>query len=159
METDKFTNTHLLPSTVIDSYWLYEADKLKDSNNNIGKWMLFYPKNEMNNNWKLTKKLYNENALNGVVSMKCSTNKKNKNATNDNGIIIFYCSDSNNWRKVNMIGKNIIDKMNYTNSQYLYYKTDAQTQAGAYQANGKTKNYKYYIKNHLLKPEFELMDD
>ena len=90
METDKFTNTHLLPSTVIDSYWLYEADKLKDSNNNIGKWMLFYPKNEMNNNWKLAKKLYNENALNGVVSMKCSTNKKNKNATNDNGIIIFY---------------------------------------------------------------------
>lgn len=116
-----------------------------ENKENIGKWMLFYDINEMNEKWKLAKQLYRENKLKGVISMKCSTNMKNPRAScHSSGIIIMYCNNSNDEYYIKNIGENIINNFNYTYNPYIYYKTDKQTREGT-RTTGKQKNYTYCL--------------
>lgn len=105
-------NDELLPLDVNDEPWLYENNYKYDkkSINYVGKWMLFYNKNIMNDKQSLAKKLYRENKLDGVFSMKCSTNCENPRASND-GIIILYCSKSSNEEQIMKNGKKYINNV------------------------------------------------
>jgi hypothetical protein len=118
--------------------------------NNSGKWMLFYNKQSMNENWILAKKLYRENKLDGVVSMKCSTLYKNIRASPDDHVIILYCNNSNDEEIIMNIGKKILVLFNYIESQTIYYKTDEQTMEGTI-ATGCIKNHTYKLLNPLYK--------
>ena len=90
-----FINTDLLPLDVCDNPWLYENINDVVKSIDTGKWMLFYDKPLMNEAWLLAKKLYRENKLEGIKSMKCSTLYKNPRASNfDTGIIIYFRFDS-----------------------------------------------------------------
>lgn len=73
-----------------------------------GKWMLFYAKHLMNEAWLIVKKLYRENKLEGVTSMKCSTSYENPRASTSDGVIILYCKNSSNEEQIMKIGKNIL---------------------------------------------------
>ena len=146
-----FINTDLLPLEVSDSPWLYE-----NKNNNIesvdtGKWMLFYDKSLMNGAWDIAKKLYRENKLDSVKSMKCSTAYENPRAsTLGEGIIILYCNDSSKEETIMNIGKKIIEMFDYREKQIIYYKTDLQTREGTI-STGSKKNHTYKLFNHLYK--------
>jgi len=122
-----------------------------ESNNDVGKFMLFYNKNEINKKWKLAQQLYRENKLNNVTSMKCSTSFRNSRASNLNeGVIILYCNNSSDEEKINIIGKNILKIFNYEDRPYIYYKTDKQTKEGT-RSTGNQKNYTYMIQNETKK--------
>ena len=129
MSNIEYTINNLLPLDVSDFLWLYEKTDRKKSEfyKNIGKWMLFYDKKMMNDNWILAKKLYRENKLESIISMKCSTNYNNPRASSlDEGVIILYCSDSSNEEKIINIGKNILEMFDYKEKQFIYYKTYKQ---------------------------------
>ena len=110
---------------------------------NVGKWMLFYNKKYMNEKWKLAIKLFRENKLNDVMSMKCSTKFRTSRASReDNGVIILYCSESQNENKIMQIGKVIMKLFNYNKT--MYYKTNTQTCMGT-RATGQYKNHLYKL--------------
>jgi hypothetical protein len=145
-----------LPLDVCDKPWLYE-NRIYDKECidkeciDTGKWMLFYDKQIMNDNWRLAKKLYREHKLDGVLCMKCSTNYENPRAsTLDEGIIILYCSHSANEEKIINIGKNILELFDYKEKKFIYYKTDVQTSEGT-NATGIWINNTYKLCNPLYK--------
>lgn len=146
-----FINTDLLPLEVSDSPWLYENNNEGAKSVDTGKWMLFYDKSLMNEAWVLAKKLYRENKLDGVKSMKCSTAYENpRAATLDEGIIILYCNNSSNEETIMNIGQKIIEMFDYKEKQIIYYKTDLQTREGTI-ATGSKKNHTYKLFNTLYK--------
>ena len=146
-----FINTDLLPLEVSDSPWLYENNNEGVKSVDTGKWMLFYDKSLMNEAWVLAKKLYRENKLDGVKSMKCSTAYENPRASQlDEGIIILYCSNSSNEETIMNIGKKILEMFDYKEKQIVYYKTDLQTREGTI-ATGSKKNHTYKLFNTLYK--------
>jgi len=133
-------NTDLLPLEVYDCPWLYEKKReAPQPSVNVGKWMLFYDKQHMNTIWTIAKKLYIENKLTGVMSMKCSTNYTSSRVKN-NGIML-YCSDSLNEDNIMDIGIKIIELFNYKESPNIYYKTDLQLYNGI--------NHAYKLANPL----------
>ena len=143
-----------LPLDVEDCAWVYEKSSTNqvelESICDIGKWMLFISKSFLNDKWIFAKRLYKENKLLGVISMKCSTNYKNPRAsTTDKGVIIMYCKDSNNSDYIIGIGKFILDQLQYDEQQIVYYKTDLQTMNGT--SAGVKQNYTYKLINHLYK--------
>lgn len=146
-----FINTDLLPLEVSDSPWLYENNNEGAKSVDTGKWMLFYDKSLMNEAWVLAKKLYRENKLDGVKSMKCSTVYENpRAATLDEGIIILYCNNSSNEETIMNIGQKIIEMFDYKENKIIYYKTDLQTREGTI-ATGSKKNHTYKLFNTLYK--------
>jgi hypothetical protein len=146
-----FNNTDLLPLEVSDFPWLYEINNEGVKYVDTGKWMLFYDKSLINEAWVLSKKLYRENKLDGVISMKCSTAYENPRAsTLDEGIIILYCNNSSNEETIMNIGKKIIEMFDYKENQFIYYKTDLQTREGT-KATGSKKNHTYKLFNTLYK--------
>ena len=50
----------------------------------------------MNDKWKLAKKLFRENRLEGIIGMKCSTSFQNPRASNSSDGIIFRRRTKNN---------------------------------------------------------------
>lgn len=113
----------------------------------IGKWMLFYDKSLMNEKWAEVVSLYNENKLEGVIKMKCSTNRPNPRASESHkGVIILYCNDSHNSQKILKIGKNILEFLKCTSQHTIYYKTDVQTREGT-RATGSNTNNTYKLSN------------
>ena len=146
-----FIDTEPLPSEVSDSYWLYENKYENVKSVDTGKWMLFYDKSIINQSWVLAKKLYRENKLDGVTCMKCSTLRENPRAsTSDKAIIILYCNNSSNEKKIMNIGKKIIEMFDYKEQQIIYYKIDLQTYEGTI-ATGCKKNHTYKLFNTLYK--------
>jgi hypothetical protein len=146
-----FINTDLLPLEVSDNPWLYENKNDGIKRVDTGKWMLFYDKSLMNEAWALAKKLYRENKLEGITSMKCSTAYENPRAsTFDEGIIILYCSNSSIEEIIMNIGKKMLEMFDYKEKQIIYYKTDLQTLEGTF-ATGSRKNYTYKLFNTLYK--------
>ena len=146
---ENFINTNLLPLEVSDIPWLYENNNESVKSIDTGKWMLFYDKSLMNEAWVLAKKLYRENKLDGVKSMKCSTVYENPRAdTLDEGIIILYCNNSSNEETIMNIGKKIIEMFDYKEKQIIYYKTDLQTRDGTIATESK-KNHSYKLFNTL----------
>ena len=146
-----FINTDLLPLEVSDSPWLYENKNDGIKSVDTGKWMLYYDKSLMNEAWNIAKKLYRENKLDGVTSMKCSTAYENPRAsTLEKGIIILYCNNSSNEETIMDIGKKIIEMFDYKENKIIYYKTDLQTSEGTI-ATGSKKNHTYKLFNNLYK--------
>ena len=136
------------PMEINSTPWL-EYGNIMTSDICVGKWMLYYNNEDMNLKWSYAKKLYSEKNLTGVISMKCSTNYKNPRASClETGVIILYCSDSENEEYIINIGKIILNMFNYKNQKYIYYKTDGQTSQGTI-ATGEKVNHKYKLQNHL----------
>lgn len=134
-----------LPMNTCDTPWLHiysKGCKIIDT----GKWMLFYPNEDMNEKWQLAKQLFRAGQLIGVRSMKCSTAMENPRASSkDTGVIILYSSYSADEPYITKIGQHILAMTGYQQSPYLYYKTDEQTFQGT-RATGCGKNYLYRIK-------------
>ena len=100
----------------------------------------------------MIKKLYDNKLLSDVVSLKCSTARDKPRAPrSDKGVIIFYCSDSENEKHIMSIGNNIAKHIfeDY-DANFIYYKSDSQTLNGT-RATRANKNHLYRINIYLLK--------
>lgn len=133
-----------VPTEITDSYWVFHGESSIEKND-VGKWMLFYPKTKLDSKWKEFCSLWDENKLSGILSMKCSTSLKSSRSSNDNeGVIILYCNNSFNKTKIMTIGKRIIPYIQDYPSNNIYYKTNTQTRVGTI-ATGATTNSTYKI--------------
>ena len=141
-----------LPSNNKKDFWIYESKSGTGKNEDgDGKWMLFYDNSIMDEKWECAKQMYNEDKLNGVLCMKCSTSRRSTRASTDTeGVIIFYCNVlSSNENEIMDIGRAILNNVGCVWKKYIYYKTDIQTSAGT-KATGVLKNstYKLYNPNY-----------
>jgi hypothetical protein len=142
LNTDKYTNTSIDPLSIDNYPWLYE-DKDDIESVNTGKWMLFYKKEKLYEKWRKAIKLYRHNQLEGVISMKCSTNYKDPRASDHSvGVIIFYCNNSEKKDEIIKYGTNIKTLFKY--EREIAYKTDLQTLKGT-RATGCKNNWTYRI--------------
>ena len=134
-----------LPTEITDSYWVFHGTSNAKEKKDVGKWMLFYPKNMLDKKWKEMCILWDNNKLLGVLSMKCSTGKLNPRSSNDDeGIIILYCNNSGDEHEIMRIGKNIIPYIQDYPINRIFYKTDLQTRIGT-KATGIKINYSYIL--------------
>ena len=136
-----FINTDdLLPLEVSDIPWLYEINNEGVKYVDTGKWMLFYDKSLINEAWVISKKLYRENKLDGVISMKCSTAYENPRAsTLDEGIIILYCNNSSNEETIINIGKKSATGASKSVGNAQSVKINSQKRRKALKTSGTTK--------------------
>jgi hypothetical protein len=133
-----------LPTENTDSYWVYHGTS-KVERKDVGKWMLFYPKTNLDLKWKEFCSLYDENNLSGILSMKCSTSLKSSRSSNQReGVIILYCNNSSNETEILNIGKGLSPYIQDYPKKTIYYKTDIQTLAGTI-ATGAVANHTYSI--------------
>jgi hypothetical protein len=145
-----YVNTNLSPLDVSDYPWLYEYMN-SDAGVDIGKWMLFYDKTLINDAWMRSGQLFRDSKLLSVRSMKCSTNYENPRASNLNeGVIIFYCSNSTDEESILKTGTTILNMLDYDTKPFIFYKTDLQTHEGT-AATGKKKNHTYKLVNPLYR--------
>lgn len=139
-----YNNRKLKPCSEEEFFWIIEKNESifnKKTLKNIGKWMMFYDKKNINEKWNLAKKYYKKGLLTGVLSLKVSTAKRSSRAQDKNTrVIIFYCNKSHMGHRILKIGKKLSKKMNYNCK--MYYKTDQQTAEGT-RSLGVENNFKY----------------
>lgn len=144
-------NDNSLPSDTHDSYFIFEynakIDKKYDYNyNESGKWMMFFPLDQIDEKWKLAKQLYNSEKLIGIKSMKVSTMKPNERASNQTDkVIIFYCGPVSDEENLKKYGRNLIKCLDYKPvNKFMCYKSDIQTLQGTV-ATGNKSNSVYRL--------------
>jgi hypothetical protein len=102
----------------------------------VGKWVIYFNNANVDHAWKLAVKLFRENSLSGVYSMKCSTtvcdgtlvnagSNSNLGINEDVNVIIFYCNNSYDEDLITSIGRNIAELFHYRNQNMKYYKVGA----------------------------------
>jgi hypothetical protein len=151
----KFVNIEKDPLKVKDVAFIYEINTSiysKSSDIDCGKWMLFYEKKIISDNWYEIKKLYNQGELSGVKYIKCSTSGENPDATSiskTHGVIMFYCAESSNEKEILKIGETITKKVSNYKTSYgnIYYKSNQQSTNGS-RTSGQKINHKYSLKIH-----------
>jgi len=92
-------------------------------NQNVGKWLLYYPKEEIDDAWYKIRKIWNTlpPPLYGVGFIRCST--KLGCEGRDDGMIMFYTSRADKEDFVIKVGQDILNFMEYTHRPHIYYKT------------------------------------
>ena len=133
-----------LPSTVED-YWVYAYHPNPTfSENHLpttdvidhGKWMLFYPKEDMDARWQEARENMCASRFGIVESMKASTFRENpRSSDHSKGVIILYTPDAS---------KEAIRGYSVT----MFFKTWKQTLDGT-AATGRSKNHTFYIRPQL----------
>lgn len=158
--TENSSKNIKIPTETYDECWLYHVDydiaeeyETMDSIE-MGKWMMFIKKSELDQVWKTCCNLYDEGKLTGIKCMKCSTNYKNPRSSDDSsGVIIIYCGPASDECKMLEYGKNLLKYIPYYNSYgIMAYKSDIQTICGT-RKTGQTKNHLYKIRVPKTKDE------
>ena len=128
------------PMNTVDSYWVFHG-YFQEPIPDCGKWMLFYPSNQLDYKWKQYCELWDTGNLPGIIGMKCSTalEKPNRFYSTD-GVIILYCSYSTVQDYILRIGRALLPYLEDYSFPNIFYKSDIQTM------NGKVKkNYLYHL--------------
>ena len=130
-----------LPMNVDNDYWLIIWHGI--SFKSLGKWTIFCDKKDMNEYWESARDLYLEGELQGVVLIKCSTQKPNPHASSDrDGVINFYCDCFEEKNFIKDVGRKILESLQYTSQEFIYFKTAA---------SGQQYNHMYFLQNSLYK--------
>lgn len=141
-----------IPSENNTKYWIYHKKDNKYEEN--GKIMFFYKKGDaLDSNWHIMVDKYNQNLLEGIKSMKVSTNLINPRAIDDEtGVIICYCNQNN-------AEKACINILKYITYFYtcIYFKTNKQTQLGTC-STGQKYNHTCRILNPQNIDKFNVID-
>ncbi|KAL5240643.1 hypothetical protein ACI65C_008053 [Semiaphis heraclei] len=141
------------PTETFDECWLHhmksdiaETECSRIGEMDMGKWMMFVKKSELDQMWENCCDLYDAGKLTGITGMKCSTNYENpRSSDNTFGVIIIYCGPASDKLKMLEYGTNLLKCIPYYNKfGYIYYKSDIQTLGGT-RKTGQTKNWLYRI--------------
>lgn len=129
---------------VNDVLWIHELTTPEILGFSIGKWLLYYPLNVIDNEWKKLCELYRDKKLEGITYMKVSTNKQNleKHENNPNGVVVLYV-DPYKEKEILSIGNRLIDSANYTYSPVIYFKYDCPSMNSNKNHSLKLTNHKY----------------
>jgi hypothetical protein len=136
------TNIDERPSTSPE-YWVYYRG-VNNSNYGMshGKWMLFYPIEELDDRWVDARNHYDANRFGEVCSMKVSTLRPNPRSSDPSkGVIILFTPEMSE-QELKLTGRAIMKAMGY--KQKMFYKTNEQTRGGT-KATGQANNHTYSI--------------
>jgi hypothetical protein len=111
-----------------------------------GKWMLFYPREEMDARWREACENVRAGRFGVVSLMKASTFKENPRSSDPSkGVIVLYTPETS--KNILMeTGRRIMEAMNYQVT--MYFKTNSQTFTGT-AATGQSKNHTFYIRPEI----------
>ena len=147
-----------IPSTGAD-YWVFYrhpnpsiAEKPAETDDVVddGKWMLFYPKSEMDARWTEACENMLASRFGIARTMKASTFRENPRSSDPNkGVIIIYTPRANK-DVVMETGRLVMETMQYDTT--MYFKTNMQTMTGT-AATGQSTNHTLY-----LRPQFRYQD-
>jgi len=131
------------PSENNTKYWIFRISEKYSELDCDGKLMFFFKKGaELDNNWYKFINLYDNGELNGINSMKVSTNLYNARSNDCNvGVIICYCGPIHKENSIKEYCNNILHNIKYKQSA-VYYKTNDQTLVGT-RSMGISQNYLY----------------
>ena len=130
-----------------ESKWTFDAQGRLDRE---GKWMLFYPKEELDSRWEEACNHFAADRFGEVADMKVSTFRPNPRASDPNwGVIVLYTPHLTE-QKQKATGYAIMNAMGY--QEKMYYKTDDQTSAGT-SATGQIRNHTYCIAPRFTVPD------
>ena len=108
-----------------------------------GKWMLFYPKSDMDARWQEACENMRAGQFGVVRMMKASTFLENpRSSDHDKGVIILYTPRTST-EVVMESGRRIMKIMQYNVT--MYFKTNIQTRGGT-AATGQQRNHTLYIR-------------
>ena len=111
-----------------------------------GKWMLFYPKSDMDAKWQEACEHMRNGRFGVVQHMKVSTFRENPRSSDHNkGVIILYTPRANK-EVVMESGRRIMEIMEYDVT--MYFKTNEQTHAGT-AATGQSINHTLYLRPQI----------
>ena len=131
------------PSKIKSKFWLHAEIKkgiYKPYSEKSGKWLLFIPREQIDQTWAVIKKYTEDGRLSGEA--KVSTAKKNPNAIRENvHVICIYTYDWEDKEDVMRIGVEL-RKLDFTKP--ISYKTDGDTLAEKYLYKGDKKISKYF---------------
>ena len=143
-----------IPSAGTD-YWVYfhhpnpsivEKPAETDDVVEDGKWMLFYPKSELDARWKEACESVLASRFGVVRMMKVSTFLENPRSSDpDKGVIILDTPRANK-DVVMETGRLIMETMQYHVT--MYFKTNVQTRGGT-AATGQLTNHTLYLRSQL----------
>ena len=150
-EESDFTNCDLLPTNVETWPFIYEKNEELMRKNSYGeacgKWMMFWYKEILDKKWAEARQLYRAGKLEGIHSMKVSTEEDSGGLYNPNtGVIIFYCGPATDEKKMMTIGQKLLEQIPYYSYRFgaMFYKSDEQTEEGT-RATGNRRNHKFKI--------------
>ncbi len=108
-----------------------------------GVWSLFYEKDRLSEAWTKATRLYDDDQLQGIIYLKCSTAfEKEGGERYLRGLILFSCGPSLNEELILSYGRNILKKMGYrrgVDTNYNKIRFSASVQGT------ETSNYKYSL--------------
>ena len=95
----------------------------------VGKWLLFWKDPAvLERKWAEAQRAFDDGLLPGVTRMKMSTRRANPRASgNSAGVLVLYCDRSSDRDHIMAVGDVILWAFRYDESEYIFYKTDAQT--------------------------------
>lgn len=103
----------------------------------VGKWLLFWKDPAvLERKWAEAQRAFDDGLLPGVTRMKMST------SGNSGGVLVLYCDRSSDRDHIMAVGDVILWAFRYDESEYIFYKTDAQTATGTH-ATGQVTNHSY----------------
>ena len=108
-----------------------------------GKWMLFYPQEEMDARWQEACENVRAGRFGVVSRIKASTFQEDpRSSDHTKGVIVLYTPETSK-DIVMESGRRIMEAMNYQVT--MYFKTNLQTAMGT-AATGQSKNHTFYIR-------------
>jgi len=125
------------PSANEDDYWVESRNSASETAE-TGKWLLFYPRAQIDERWRAAKAAAKLLGLDA----KCSTRRPNPRASGDDAVVVFYAPLGDAPR----LGLRLRDEMKFEG--LMYYKTAKQTEKGT-RATGATENHKLLLYPHL----------
>ena len=137
-----------IPSKTHDWVWVYHSSQRNKESAakhvSDGKWMLFYPKSQLDAKWEQFCRLLDDNVLDGISSMKCSTAMESYRSSGDEGVIILYCDNSSFAPEIIRIGQGLFPYIQDYPKSTIYYKTSHQTSLGTI-STGSLVNHTYRL--------------
>lgn len=127
---DGEVSTESVPTKVTDAYWLHErnakiADKYQCERVKSGHWLMIFNRAWLDKAWQKACKLYREDKLTGIHSMRVSTAKQSDGDHKYTGIIMYYCGPSDQLDLVKSYGENLAKLTNYFDKNgRLNYRVD-----------------------------------
>lgn len=120
-------NPDVDPSTHSEHMWLEASAAPYEYDDADGKWLMFFPRDQIDAKWAQVKQLYFSGDLDRISSVKVSTAMPSERSSGKNEhVMAFFCGPADDEARVREIGTNLVEKI-VPDAQAIYYKSNEQT--------------------------------
>jgi hypothetical protein len=128
-----------------------DVDTFLEDSAKDGKWLLWYPKEKLDEKWAAACIAFEKGLLWGTGGMKSSTHRDTSRCTGPNRAIVLYCAYRDE-PSIMKSGRAIMRAMQY--DQPMFYKLNSQTRRGTV-STGQKVNHTYRLFPNQLRPALD----